>query len=507
VLCCAVLCCAVLCCAVLCCAVLCCAVLQELPWPDQPLTYYKKYRVYFTEYRPGYHKNIFRQVSFCFNEWCSDAPSLLVLSRWGERCLSDRDVLTVCGWQDMGIGASEGSDVPQTVSPNGGDEYDVPQCAENSNGTITNGSCTHLLTGTWMPVTQNGSVQIAYAPGYSGCRPAAAATALQRRSVVSHAAAGGTPHGNASSSSSAQFALHWGDWCFSGASGHANMVAAGNASDADACGTRCAADAACTAFAFQGLNSHNAPDQFQCYLFHAAVRPGPAKASEGWGNHTVCAVKERQCHAPTSAGKDHDTTANCIGAGLPLLNVSACSEACCANTQCSMYTFTAKQPDDSGEPACQRGKPCCWLKQGAGVMVPRSPSLQEHSAIFAAHSPPPPPTGCAKVYLAAMHGHCHAPTCLRLDIYNNDTNDLICSVRPVYGGTDGYVADRGKTFDEPGYVANPPCMFEVNSTHALPPPLLMNGLTIRVEHLTNSTYGHHGEMGLPQAMLSYDIYD
>ena len=52
---------------------------QELPWPDQPLRYYKKYRVYFTEYRPGYHKNIFRQ--------------------------------------DMGIGASDGSDVPQTVSP------------------------------------------------------------------------------------------------------------------------------------------------------------------------------------------------------------------------------------------------------------------------------------------------------------------------------------------------------------------------------------------------------
>jgi hypothetical protein len=57
------------------------------------------------------------------------------------------------------------------------------------------------------------------------------------------------------------------------------------------------------------------------------------------------------------------------------------------------------------------------------------------------------------------------------------------------------------------YVANPPCMFEVSSTHGLPPPLLMNGVTIRVEHVTNSTYGHHGEMALPQAMLAYDIYD
>jgi len=248
---------------------------QALPWPDQPLRYYKKYRVYFTEYRPGYHKNIFRQ--------------------------------------DMGIGASDGSDVPQTVSPNGGAEYDVPQCAENRGGRITNTSCTHLLTGTWMPVTQNGSIQKAYEPGYFGCRP--------------------------------------------------------------------------------------------------ALQPAE-RANEN-----------------------------------------------------------------------------------------------ENSAVFAAVPPPPPrPSGCAKVYLAAMHGHCHAPTCLRLDVFDNRTNELICSVKPVYGGRGGYVADRGRTFDEPGYIANPPCMFEVNSTHGLPPPLLMNGLTIRVEHVTNSTYGHHGEMALPQAMLAYNIY-
>ena len=77
----------------------------------------------------------------------------------------------------------------------------------------------------------------------------------------------------------------------------------------------------------------------------------------------------------------------------------------------------------------------------------------------------------------------------------------------MYGGTGGYVADRGATFDEAGYVANPPCLFGVNSSFGLPEPPLMNGMTIRVVHITNSTYGHHGEMGLPQAMLAYDIYE
>lgn len=112
-----------------------------------------------------------------------------------------------------------------------------------------------------------------------------------------------------------------------------------------------------------------------------------------------------------------------------------------------------------------------------------------------------------KVYLAAMHHHCHAPTCLRLDFYNNDTNKLICHVVPVYGGTDGFVSDVNGTFDEAGYVANPPCMFGVNSSYGLAEPPLMNGVTIRVEHVTNATYGHHGEMGLPQTMLAYNIYD
>jgi len=48
----------------------------------------------------------------------------------------------------------------------------------------------------------------------------------------------------------------------------------------------------------------------------------------------------------------------------------------------------------------------------------------------------------------------------------------------------------------PTDVANPPCMFGVNSSFGLAEPPLMNGMTIRVEHVTNATYGHHGEMGL-----------
>ena len=45
------------------------------------------------------------------------------------------------------------------------------------------------------------------------------------------------------------------------------------------------------------------------------------------------------------------------------------------------------------------------------------------------------------------------------------------------------------------------CVFgygEGSDEFNLPAPLLLNDLTLRVVHVTNNTYGHHGEMGLPQ---------
>jgi hypothetical protein len=70
----------------------------------------------------------------------------------------------------------------------------------------------------------------------------------------------------------------------------------------------------------------------------------------------------------------------------------------------------------------------------------------------------------------------------------------------VYGGTGGFVSDKPQ-YDEPGYIATAPCMWG-SPEHGLAPPPLMNGVTIRVEAMTNNTYGHHGEMALPQAMLA-----
>eukprot|EP00039_Didymoeca_costata_P007143 m.96741 g.96741 ORF g.96741 m.96741 type:complete len:361 (-) comp13558_c0_seq1:40-1122(-) len=115
----------------------------------------------------------------------------------------------------------------------------------------------------------------------------------------------------------------------------------------------------------------------------------------------------------------------------------------------------------------------------------------------------PIPANAPKTHLVALHHHCHAPTCLRVETYNNDTGELLCRTDPVYGGTGGYVSDQAR-FDEPGYIGTPSCMWGSQEDGLAPPPL-MNNMTIYVVAVTNNTYGHHGEMALPQAMVTQEL--
>jgi hypothetical protein len=103
--------------------------------------------------------------------------------------------------------------------------------------------------------------------------------------------------------------------------------------------------------------------------------------------------------------------------------------------------------------------------------------------------------GGDNLHFAAMHFHCHAPTCLAMEIVNNQTGELICRQDPIYGGS-------GKSepkFDEAGYILQPPCLW--GEGPGLEPMPLASGVTFTVRAITNSTYGHHGEMAFPEIAL------
>jgi hypothetical protein len=71
-------------------------------------------------------------------------------------------------------------------------------------------------------------------------------------------------------------------------------------------------------------------------------------------------------------------------------------------------------------------------------------------------------------------------------------------------GASGYVNDTvrdGKAvFDEPGYIANPPCMWGRPEDGLAPPPK-MNGVTIFVKAVTNSTVSFKFIPHLPSGLM------
>ena len=65
------------------------------------------------------------------------------------------------------------------------------------------------------------------------------------------------------------------------------------------------------------------------------------------------------------------------------------------------------------------------------------------------------------MHFVGAHYHCHAPTCLKMEIYNNITGELLCREVPYHGlgadmkpnSKDPTNGPRGDRFDEPGVSA------------------------------------------------------
>ena len=102
--------------------------------------------------------------------------------------------------------------------------------------------------------------------------------------------------------------------------------------------------------------------------------------------------------------------------------------------------------------------------------------------------------------LVAAHFHCHAPTCIEISLFDNSTGKVICTQRPIYGGTNRIDQKR---FDEMGYIAQPPCLWG-SGEHGLEPPYLVSGKVLHAVKRSNATNGHHGEMAWLQMLYTED---
>lgn len=91
-------------------------------------------------------------------------------------------------------------------------------------------------------------------------------------------------------------------------------------------------------------------------------------------------------------------------------------------------------------------------------------------------------------------GHCHAPSCLSLNLYVNESGKLrlLCAQVPKYG-KGNYSKDK---FDDKGYITLPPCLWSDDPSEGLNPTEWLPSGTrlVSIKKNRNTHVGHFGEM-------------
>ena len=100
-----------------------------------------------------------------------------------------------------------------------------------------------------------------------------------------------------------------------------------------------------------------------------------------------------------------------------------------------------------------------------------------------------------------MTPHCHAPSCIRQELWNADTNEIICNMTAMYG-SDAY-GSTNSVFNEKDYVTILPCIF--GHQPGLQNPFHLSPDTnITAIKYFNNTYRHLGQMAQWTGLMVYD---
>lgn len=100
------------------------------------------------------------------------------------------------------------------------------------------------------------------------------------------------------------------------------------------------------------------------------------------------------------------------------------------------------------------------------------------------------PSKTAGVKLIHIAPHCHASSCISMELYHADTGLLLCHADALLG------KGSGEANDEKDYLAMPPCLFGDPASEGLPEPILLPldaKLLAVIRH--NNTQRHMGQMG------------
>ena len=115
---------------------------------------------------------------------------------------------------------------------------------------------------------------------------------------------------------------------------------------------------------------------------------------------------------------------------------------------------------------------------------------------------PPIPKNFTKIKPMVMTPHCHAPSCIRQELWNADTNEIICNMTAKYG--DEKYGKTTEIFNERDYITILPCLYGYQPGLQFPFSLSPD-TNIRAIKYFNNTYRHLGQMAQWTGLMVYDV--
>ena len=114
---------------------------------------------------------------------------------------------------------------------------------------------------------------------------------------------------------------------------------------------------------------------------------------------------------------------------------------------------------------------------------------------------PPVPNNFTTITPIVMTPHCHAPSCIREEFWNADTNEIICNMTAKYG--DEEYGPTTKVFNEKNYISILPCLYGDQPGLQNPFNLTSETNILAVKYF-NNTFRHLGQMAQWTGLMVYD---
>jgi len=114
---------------------------------------------------------------------------------------------------------------------------------------------------------------------------------------------------------------------------------------------------------------------------------------------------------------------------------------------------------------------------------------------------PPVPGNFTEITPLVITPHCHAPSCIRQELWNADTGEILCNMTARYGSQE--YGPTTQVFNEKDYITVLPCIYGFQPGLQTPFNLSPDTNLTAIKYF-NNTYRHLGQMAQWTGLMVYD---